>query len=270
MINVIITGVGGRMGAAILRLACEDPGFEVVAGLEAKGHPLIGKGLDLIAGATGPHATIRDDITPVIGPADVIIDFTEPNASERQFMVAAEHGKPIVVGTTGFSAEALARMKTTHGGRAVIAPNMSVGVNVMFDLVSRAARALGEGYDVEIVELHHKWKKDAPSGTALKLRNTVAATNASRGWTDVPGRSGAWGERKPDEIGIFAVRGGDIVGEHTVFFAGLGERIEITHRAYSRDNFARGALLAAKWIVNQEPGIYDMQDVLGLTSSGPG
>lgn len=270
MINVIITGVGGRMGAAILRLACEDPGFEVVAGLEANSHPLIGKGLDLIAGATGPHATILDDITPVIGSADVIIDFTEPSASERQFMVAAEHGKPIVIGTTGFSAEALARMKTTHGGRAVIAPNMSVGVNVMFDLVSRAARALGEGYDVEIVELHHKWKKDAPSGTALKLRNTVAATDASRGWTDVPGRSGAWGERKPDEIGIFAVRGGDIVGEHTVFFAGLGERIEITHRAYSRDNFARGALLAAKWIVNQEPGIYDMQDVLGLTSSGPG
>jgi 4-hydroxy-tetrahydrodipicolinate reductase len=194
----------------------------------------------------------------------LFIDFTEPASTLRLFRLAAAEGKAIVVGTTGFSREALREIGETPGARAVISPNMSIGVNLMFDLVRRAASALTQDYDVEIVELHHKWKKDAPSGTAVRLRQMVEQGRPERAWNYVSGRDGIVGERKPDEIAVLAVRGGDIVGEHTVFFAGLGERVEITHRAYSRDNFARGALLAAKWLVQQPAGIYDMRNVLGL------
>jgi 4-hydroxy-tetrahydrodipicolinate reductase len=141
---------------------------------------------------------------------------------------------------------------------------MSIGVNVLFALVDRAARIIGRTYDTEIVEMHHKWKKDAPSGTAQKLRDIVMAAAPDRRWTETTGRRGMTGERKKDEIGVLAVRAGDIVGEHTVIFAGAGERLEITHRAYSRENFAAGALAAAKWIVRKDCGIYDMRDVLGL------
>jgi 4-hydroxy-tetrahydrodipicolinate reductase len=155
-------------------------------------------------------------------------------------------------------------MKALPNAKAVISPNMSIGVNVLFTLVDRAARLIGRDYDTEIVEMHHKWKKDAPSGTAVKLRDIVMAAGKDRRWTEVTGRSGMIGERKSDEIGILAVRAGDIVGEHTVLFAGTGERLEITHRAYSRENFAAGALAAARWIVRQGNGIYDMKDVLGL------
>ena len=150
------------------------------------------------------------------------------------------------------------------GVRAVISPNMSIGVNVLFSLARRAAQVLGPAYDVEIVEMHHKWKKDAPSGTAVKLKEVVMGTDPGRAWTGVTGRDGMIGERGSDEIGVLAVRAGDIVGEHTVFFVGSGERVEITHRAFSRDNFARGALTAARWVVRQPPGIYDMDDVLNL------
>ncbi len=182
----------------------------------------------------------------------------------RHFRLASEEGRAIVVGTTGFSAEALAEIKQTAAARAVVSPNMSIGVNLLFSLVRKAAQVIGKDFDTEIVEMHHKWKKDAPSGTALKLKEMVTAAGPGRRWTEVTGRKGIIGERTPDEIGVMSVRAGDIVGEHTVFFAGIGERLEITHRAYSRDNFARGSLIAAKWLVNQPNGIYDMADVLGL------
>jgi len=209
---------------------------------------------------------IVDDFTQAIKTVDLFIDFTEPASTLRLFRLAAAEGKAIVVGTTGFSREALREIGETPGARAVISPNMSIGVNLMFDLVRRAASALTQDYDVEIVELHHKWKKDAPSGTAVRLRQMVEQGRPEHAWNYVSGRDGIVGERKPDEIAVLAVRGGDIVGEHTVFFAGLGERVEITHRAYSRDNFARGALLAASWLMQQPPGIYDMRNVLGLTT----
>ncbi len=263
MIRLTITGACGRMGSAVLRLAAPDPAFAVAHILEAQGHPLVGQAIPL-AGISGRSLVLEGDAAAAIGDCDVVIDFTQPEASLNHFRLASEKGRAIVVGTTGLSAEALSGMRQAAGARAVISPNMSIGVNLLFSLVARAAQVIGKEYDTEIVEMHHKWKKDAPSGTALKLREMVTAAGPDRHWTEVTGRKGIIGERRPDEIGVMSVRAGDIVGEHTVFFAGIGERLEITHRAYSRDNFARGALTAAKWLVNQPEGIYDMADVLGL------
>jgi 4-hydroxy-tetrahydrodipicolinate reductase len=263
MIRLIITGACGRTGSAILRLAACDPDFTVAHIMEWQGHPLAGSNVS-IPGLPGAGLVLKTDLSSVIGDGDVVIDFTEPASSFRHFKLAAEHDKAIIVGTTGFSAKDLSELKATRGARAVISPNMSIGVNVLFNLARRAAEALGPAYDVEIVEMHHKWKKDAPSGTAVRLKEVVTAADPARAWTEVTGRNGIVGERKHDEIGILAVRAGDIVGEHTVFFVGSGERIEITHRAFSRDNFARGALAAAKWIMGQPNGIYGMNDVLNL------
>lgn len=263
MIRLIVTGVCGRMGSTILRLAALDRDFMVAHVLEAREHPLQGTKID-VPGAKISCFPVEHDFRAVVSDGDVIIDFTEPKASLLHFKVASENRKAIIIGTTGISAEGLAEMRGTPGARAVISPNMSIGVNLLFNLAEKAARVLGGDYDTEIVEMHHKWKKDAPSGTAVKLRNIITAVAPERKWTPVTGRDGMVGERKPDEIGVLSLRGGDIVGEHTVLFAGPGERVEITHRAYSRENFARGALAAARWIVNREEGIYDMNHVLGL------
>jgi 4-hydroxy-tetrahydrodipicolinate reductase len=263
MIKLIITGACGRTGSAILKLATADADFMVAHIIEAKGHPLIGK-MIAVPGVSAASLPLEADLGAIIEDGDVIIDFTEPAASFLHFKTAAEHGKAIVVGTTGFSPERLDEMKGTAGCRTVISPNMSIGVNLLFSLAQKAAQVLGPDYDTEIIEMHHKWKKDAPSGTAVRLKEVVTGADPSRAWIEVTGRNGIVGERRPDEIGVFAVRAGDIVGEHTVFFVGAGERVEITHRAYSRDNFARGALTAAKWIVRQRAGNYDMSDVLGL------
>lgn len=263
MIRLTITGACGRMGSAVLRLAALDPDFAVAHILEAQGHPLVGQEVPL-PGTSGRSLVLEDDTGKAIADCDVVIDFTLPEASLGHFRLASEKGRAIVVGTTGFSAEALSGMQQASGARAVVSPNMSIGVNLLFSLVAHAAAVIGKDYDTEIVEMHHKWKKDAPSGTALRLKEMVTAAGPDRHWTEVTGRKGIVGERTPDEIGVMSVRAGDIVGEHTVFFAGIGERLEITHRAYSRDNFARGSLTAAKWLVSQPEGIYDMADVLGL------
>jgi 4-hydroxy-tetrahydrodipicolinate reductase len=264
MIKLIITGACGRTGSAILKLAVADPAFTVTHILEAEGNPLVGTNVPL-PGMAGGSLVLESDIEAVIQDCDVVIDFTEALASFRHFKIASARGKAVVVGTTGFSPQALSEMRALHGARAVISPNMSIGVNLLFNLTKKAAQVLGPAYDTEIVEMHHKWKKDAPSGTAMKLKEMVTCADQSRQWIEVTGRNGLVGERRPDEIGVLAVRAGDIVGEHTVFFVGTGERVEITHRAYSRDNFARGALTAAKWIASQPNGIYDMNDVLNLT-----
>lgn len=253
------------MGSTILKLALSEPGFEAAGGLERKGHPMVGEGLDVVQPGAPAACRITDDLDRVIDGADVLIDFTEPASTLEHFRLAAGRGKAIVIGTTGFSQNALQEISKTAGVRVVMSPNMSIGVNLMFDLVRRAASALTGDYDIEILELHHKWKKDAPSGTAVRLRQLIEAARPETPSIQVSGRDGIIGERKPGEIGVLAIRGGDIVGEHTVFFAGLGERLEITHRASSRDNFARGALLAAKWLIRQPPGHYDMKDVMGLT-----
>ena len=262
MIKLGVTGTAGKMGAAILKLAFQEEGIEVTGALEAKGHPSVGKTLEAPAGRT--PVTISDDPDALVAGCDVIIDFTEANASLGHFAAAERYGKAIVIGTTGFSVEALAKIQGAKAARVVISPNMSVGMNLMFDMVEKVSRILKGGYDVEIVEMHHRLKKDAPSGTAVKLMEVVETAQPDREWMEVFGRKGLIGERKENEIGVLALRGGDVVGEHTVMFAGTGERLELTHRAYSRENFARGALVAAKWAVRKDPGVYSMKDVLGL------
>lgn len=261
MVNVVITGACGKMGRAILRLALDDKDLQVAGLVEAKGHPMTGQAHDLMAGKA---PLVVDELAQAMTGADVVVDFSEAAASVNHFKAAVEKGVAHVIGTTGLKDDDLRFVRETKGARVVISPNMSVGMNILFDLAQRVSSILGDGYDAEIVELHHRWKKDAPSGSALKIKDAVEAGQAGRRWVEVFGREGITGERKADEIGVMSIRGGDIVGEHTLFFSGIGERLELTHRAWSRDNFARGALIAAKWLVNQPPGVYSMKDVLGL------
>jgi 4-hydroxy-tetrahydrodipicolinate reductase len=197
---------------------------------------------------------------------DVVINFTNPKTSMESLEFAKERGLAIVIGTTGLSPEQTERVKDlSKSVRCVFSPNMSVGVNVMFRIVQEVAQVLGPEYDIEIFEAHHRLKKDSPSGTAVKLGELIAkAIGRDFSKVGVYGRKGMVGERTKEEIGMQVVRAGDIVGEHTVLFGGIGERLEIIHRAHSRDNFARGAIRAALWVVNQPNGLYDMQDVLGL------
>ncbi len=261
MVRIAITGACGKMGRAITNLALGDADLEITGLIEAKGHPMAGKTLDA---AGGKLPLITDDIARGLENADVLVDFTEAEASLAFFKAASEKGIADVIGTTGLKEEHMRPIRETKGARAVISPNMSIGMNILFDLAYRVSSIVGDAYDAEIVELHHRWKKDAPSGSALRIKDAVVAGQSSRQWIEVFGREGMIGERKNDEIGVMSIRGGDIVGEHTLYFAGIGERLELTHKAWSRDNFARGALLAAKWLVNRPSGIYSMKDVLGL------
>jgi 4-hydroxy-tetrahydrodipicolinate reductase len=201
----------------------------------------------------------------------VIINFSSPQASMESLEFARENGLAAVIGTTGLSPAQVERLRElSKNVRCVFSPNMSVGVNVMFRIVQEVAQMLGPEYDIEILEAHHRLKKDSPSGTAVKMGELLAqAVGRNFGQVGVYGRKGMVGERTREEIGMQVIRAGDIVGEHTVLFGGIGERLEITHRAHSRDNLARGAVRAALWVVNQPNGLYDMQDVLGL-NAGPG
>jgi 4-hydroxy-tetrahydrodipicolinate reductase len=264
MIKLVITGIGGKMGNTLLGIALKDMDFEVVGVTEAKGHPLIGK--DIAPGLDEEKSPIivSDDLSRLVDVCDVVVDFTQPKPSLEHFRIAESAKKAIVIGTTGFPGSAIDEINNAKDVRVVISPNMSVGMNLMFDVVERIARILKNDYDIEIVEMHHKWKKDAPSGTAMRIKDVIQKALPEKSWIEVFGRKGITGERKNEEIGIMTLRGGDVVGEHTAIFAGIGERLEVTHRAYSRENFARGALIAAKWVANQPYGIYSMKDVLGL------
>jgi len=264
MVKIIITGVGGKVGGTILNLALKDKDLAVVGVVEAKTHPLVGKRIDRITENTENSLNIEGDLGNIINKCDVVVDFTEPSASLEYFRLARENKKAIVIGTTGFPESALEEINGAMDASVVISPNMSVGMNLMFEIVERLSCVMKDDYDIEILEMHHKMKKDAPSGTAVKLKDIVEASEPARSWIEVFGRKGITGERKREELGIFALRGGDVVGEHTVMFAGVGERLEVTHRAYSRENFARGALLAAKWLIKQTNGIYSMKNVLGI------
>lgn len=266
MIKAIVAGAAGKMGGRNIHMVQQDNELVLAAAFERTGHPAVGNDVGEVVGLGKLTIPIGGGLESVIGLGDVIIDFTQHNASLEHIRLAAKHNKAIVVGTTGFTAEEMKEVKGLAGEvRCVLAPNMSVGVNVLYRIVQDTARILGEGYDIEIIEAHHRLKKDAPSGTAVKLAQVLAESmNRDLDKVGVYARHGMIGERTNQEIGIQTVRGGDIVGEHTILFAGIGERIEVTHRAHSRDNFARGAVRAAKWIVNQPNGIYDMQDVLGL------
>ncbi len=264
MIRVAVCGAMGRMGQAILSILGEGPyGMSLSGAVEAEGHPFLGRAVSETASGRA-DVRVTDDFAGTVATVDVVIDFSTAGSAAQHASVAAEARKPIVIGATGIGGEQLDRIREAAAKTAIVlSPNMSVGVNLMFRVASDVARILGDEYDVEIVETHHRFKKDAPSGTAVKLAEVVAsALGRKMDEVGVYGRKGLVGERSGKEIGIFSVRAGDVVGDHTVVFGGIGERIEITHRAHSRETFARGAVRAAAWLLGKSPGLYDMADVL--------
>jgi 4-hydroxy-tetrahydrodipicolinate reductase len=254
------------MGSTLVRLIHESRALEIAGAVESANHPQIGKDAGEIAGIGKIGVPIAAELMLLSkGPA-VIVEFTVPDATLEHVRIAAEKNIPIVVGTTGLNQKQLDEIKKlSRRTRVLVSANMSLGVNLLVSLMGKVAATLGDDYDVEIVEVHHRFKKDAPSGTALALAKPIAAAlGRDLDQAGVCGRKGIVGERTKQEIGLLSVRAGDIVGEHTVIFGGLGERIEFIHRAQSRETFARGALRAAQWLVKQKKGLYSMQDVLGL------
>lgn len=264
MTPIVVCGAAGRMGKLLVQLVLAEPRAKLVGAVEAPRHPALGRDAGELAGMAPAGVPVLDRYAP---PADsVTLDFTAPAAALQHLEIAAAAGAAIVVGTTGLSADERARAEATAARtRAVIAPNMSVGVAVLERMVESAVKALGPDFDVEIVEIHHRLKRDAPSGTALRLGEVAAAAQgaplAGRG---VFGREGQPGQRTAQEIGILGARGGDVIGDHTVYLLGAGERLELTHRAQSRECLARGGLRAALWLANQPVGLYTMRHVLGL------
>jgi 4-hydroxy-tetrahydrodipicolinate reductase len=269
MIKAVVTGAAGRMGSRIINVLSTSEGIRLSGAVERKGHALVGQDSCGPAGlpAGGVLTVITDDLAAALKTADVLIDFTFPESTLEHIRTCADLGKALVIGSTGFSKEQLGQIdQYVKKIPCVLSPNMSIGVNLCFKILEEIARTIGDDYDMEIVEAHHRMKKDAPSGTAMKMAEVIArAVNRNLDEVGVYARKGMIGERTKKEIGIQTLRAGDIVGEHTVMFAGKGERIEITHRAHSRDTFAAGAIRAAKWVVGRKPGLYTMQDVLGLT-----
>ncbi|MDR2426747.1 MAG: 4-hydroxy-tetrahydrodipicolinate reductase [Endomicrobium sp.] len=255
--KITVCGAAGRMGQSILGIAKFDEAVQICAGVEYDSSPAIGAGTPAIIPASS--------IETVLADTEVLIDFTNPDNALKNLELAKKYKIPAVIGTTGFIAEQKEKIvKVSKEIPIVLSPNMSVGVNILFKLVEYVAKLVPD-YDIEMVELHHNKKKDSPSGTATMLSEIAAnAIGSNINEVGIYGRKTVLGERKKDEIGVFSVRGGDIVGEHTVYFAGIGERLELVHRAQSRNNFGAGAIRAAKWIIGKDPGLYDMQDVLGL------
>lgn len=266
MVKIVVTGAAGRMGKSIINVIKETKDAELVGAVEKSGHVDIGKDVGEVAGTGKSGIRFTDNFEKAVKKADCVIDFTFPEATMHHIDVALKNSIPMVIGTTGFSHYQRERLKEVGSQmRILAAPNMSVGVNLLLKIVSDMAKILGNDYDVEIIEAHHRLKKDAPSGTAVRLAEVLAhSLNRNLDKVAVYERHGIIGERKPEEIGIQTIRAGDIVGDHTIIFGGLGERLEVTHRAHSRDTFARGAVKAALWVVKQPKGLYDMQDVLGL------
>jgi 4-hydroxy-tetrahydrodipicolinate reductase len=266
VIKAVVTGAAGRMGRRLIALLRESAEFQVVGAVERKDHVDLGRDAGDLAG-TGPLGVpIVDGLAKALPGAQVVLDFTAPAAAMQHLEAASHSGVAVVVGTTGLSEGDLRKARELCARiPCVQSPNMSVGVNVLYGVLAQVARTLGEGYDIEVIEAHHHFKKDAPSGTADRMARVLAeALGRDLKQAGVYGRHGMVGERKQGEIGVHAIRAGDIVGEHTILFGGMGERIEITHRAHSRDNFAHGALRAAGWVVGKAPGLYDFLDVLGL------
>jgi 4-hydroxy-tetrahydrodipicolinate reductase len=254
------------MGSRIAQLIKETEGIELVAGFEHPDHRLVGRDISEAIGGSPTGKVIQGGIRDVLDSVDVVIDFTSAAVSLGNLSEAASKGKAMVIGSTGFTPDMVATARElAQKVPCVQSPNMAMGVNILFKIVADVARLLGDSYDVEIIEAHHRFKKDAPSGTAMKLAQVVAESlDRNLQEVGVYARHGIIGERTDKEIGIQTIRAGDIVGDHTVLFAGPGERIELTHRAHSRDNFARGALRAAIWVVEQPPGLYGTDHVLGI------
>jgi len=272
MIKAIVTGAGGRMGGRIISLLETACGIKLAGAVERPGHEAAGRDVGEIWPVPKRGVIVAENLKSCIDRGEVIIDFTAPEASLNHLKIAVDHNRALVIGTTGFSPEEIEKMKGLAGRtRCLFSPNMSIGVNVLFKAVELVSGMIGGDYDVEILEIHHNLKKDAPSGTALKL-GEIAAKAAGRdlAGTAVLSRQGLIGARRKEEIGIQTLRAGDVVGEHLVMFASSGERLELIHRAHSRDNFAQGAIRAAKWQVGQVNGLYDMSDVLRLKGHGEG
>ena len=267
MADVVVAGAAGRMGSRLIALLQEDRELRLVGALEAPGHPALLKDAGEVAGIARLNVPLTADPEGAIGKDRILIEFSIPDASLAHLRLCARDGARAVIGTTGFSAAQRDEVERLAKHAAIlVSPNMSLAVNVAFHVLAEVARMLGDDYDVEITEIHHRFKKDAPSGTALRMAEVVAAAlGRDLTKTAVYGRHGLPGERTKKEIGILSLRSGDVVGEHTVSFGALGERLELTHRAHSRDTFARGALRAARFIATASPGLYSMQDVLGLS-----
>jgi 4-hydroxy-tetrahydrodipicolinate reductase len=265
-LRIAVTGAAGRMGKTLIEAIANADGCKLLAALERPGSSLIGVDAGELAGLGKNGVIIGDDLQSVIDQFDLLIDFSIPAATLANAKICGANGKKIVIGTTGFTPEQKTELlASVNSVAACMASNYSTGVNVCFKLLDIAARVLNEDYDVEIVEAHHRHKIDAPSGTALSMGEVVAkALGRDLREVAVYGREGQTGARKSETIGFATVRAGDIVGDHTVMFAADGERVEITHKASSRMSFARGAVRAAKWLGAQQPGLYSMQDVLGL------
>jgi 4-hydroxy-tetrahydrodipicolinate reductase len=263
--QIAIAGSSGRMGRALLDAVAQSPDFRLKAALERADSPFIGRDAGELIGAPN-GVTISADITSALEGCHVLVDFTRPAGTLEHLSVCAPKGVRMVIGTTGFDEAQKQRIREAASRTAIVmAPNMSVGVNLVFKLLETAARVLEDGFDIEIIEAHHRHKVDAPSGTALGMGEAVAkAIGRDLKSCAVYGREGVTGERNPATIGFATVRGGDIVGDHTVLFAGEGERVEITHKASSRATFALGALRAARFLGDKTQGLFDMQDVLGL------
>ena len=264
-IKIIVTGAAGRMGKMIIQTCVKDPDVKIVAGIEQAGSPFLGKDAGETAGVGSLGAVIVDDLAKVVKTCDVVIDFTFPAVTLANLDICSQNGKKMVIGTTGLSTAEVEIVRKAGQSVAVVqSPNMSIGVNLLFRIVADVTKVLSD-YDIEIVEAHHNQKKDAPSGTAEKLAQIAAeARDKSLEEIGVYGRKGIVGARKKGELGIHAVRGGDIVGDHTVLFAGEGERIEVKHQAHSRMTFAAGAVRAARFLATKDKGFFTMKEVLGL------
>jgi 4-hydroxy-tetrahydrodipicolinate reductase len=263
--RVAIAGANGRMGRMLVEAVLADPDAQLAGALCIQGSDAIGQDAGAFLGTTTGVA-LTDDIESVLSKAEYLIDFTRPEGTLAHLAIARRHGVKMIIGTTGFNDAQKAELDAASQTLPIVfAPNMSVGVNVTFKLLDLAARFLSTGYDIEIIEAHHRHKVDAPSGTALRMGEIIAdALGRDLSKVAVYGREGVTGERDPSTIGFATVRGGDIVGDHTVLFAGMGERIEIAHKSSSRVSYARGALVAARFLAGKTHGLYDMQDVLGL------
>ena len=263
--KIAVAGCSGRMGRTLLEAIANAPDLQLSVALERADSNYLNKDAgERIGGQC--NVPIVSDFTFALGNSQYLIDFTRPEGTLKHLDACLKHGVKMVIGTTGFTAEEKVQLKAASENIAIVfAPNMSVGVNVTFKLLEIAAKVLNDGYDIEIVEAHHRHKVDAPSGTALRMGEVIADTlRRDLSKVAVYGREGVTGERKPETIGFATIRGGDIVGDHTALFAGIGERVEISHKASSRMTFAMGALRAVRFLADKPNGLFDMQDVLGL------
>jgi 4-hydroxy-tetrahydrodipicolinate reductase len=264
-LNIVIAGASGRMGRALIEAVLQSTDMRLRAALDRADSPFIGKDAGELCGSHCDVA-IRADVEAAIKGGQVLIDFTRPEGTMHHLDICSRNNLKLVIGTTGLGNDQKETLKKTSERTAIVfAPNMSVGVNLTFKLLEIAAQVLNDGYDIEIIEAHHRHKVDAPSGTALRMGEVIAKTlGRDLSQCAVYGREGVTGERSNNTIGFATVRGGDIVGDHTALFAGTGERVEITHKASSRATFAQGALRAARFLAGKKTGLYDMMDVLGL------